>query len=117
MTCDRIWDGLTKPCSQSKERPGSRTSQWETEVFSPNCIRAAPALGCTHWETSKLTRQLKGTDGGQRFSSSVTLEAAQSKVMVPKQVLSVQHLVLIRDDDGNDYEYSPDKIIPQDVSN
>ena len=26
--------------------------QWETEVFSPNCIRAAHNLGCTHSETS-----------------------------------------------------------------
>ena len=58
----------------------------------------------------KLTRQLKGTDGGQHFSGSVTLEAAQTKVMVSEEVLSVQHLVLIRDDDINDYDYRLDRI-------
>ena len=51
-----------------------------------------------------MTRQLKGTGGGQHFSGSVTLEATQTKVMVSEEVLSVQHLVLIRDGDINDYE-------------
>ena len=85
-------------------------SGWETEAFSPNRICAAHSLGCTHSETSKLTRQLKGTDGGQHFSGSVTLHATLAKVMIPKLVLSVQHLVLIRDDDINDYDYRLDRI-------
>ena len=59
--------------------------QWETEAFSANCIRAAHSQPWMHtFGNLKLTRQLKGTDGGQHFSGSVTLEAAQTKVMVPK---------------------------------
>ena len=81
------------PCSRNLQKDGEHElCQWETEPFSPNCFRAARALGCSHWETSKLTRQLKGTDGGQRFSGSVTFVAAHSKVMAPQLALSAQHL-------------------------
>ena len=54
--------------------------------------RLAPLDPCAHLETSELTRQLKGTDGGQRFSGSVTFVAAQGKVTVPQLALNARHL-------------------------